>query len=144
MNGYLVDTNVLSEFARPKGPDERVDRWLKTTPEATIFASVLSFAEIRRGIELLPPGKRRTDLEVWQGDLEAAFVGRLLAVTKPIADAWAKLSVQAQRSGRPLSIVDGLIAATAVERGLALVTRNVKDFETLGVLVLNPWEAERL
>jgi predicted nucleic acid-binding protein len=137
--GFLLDTNVLSEFARAQAADERVDRWLKATPEETLFASVLTFAEIRRGIELLPAGKRRDQLTEWQGDLETSFAGRLLLVTKDICDRWAILSAQAQRRGAPLAVVDGLIAATALVHDLTVVTRNTKDFAGLGVALFNPW-----
>ena len=82
MTGFLLDTNV--------------DRWLKTTAEESLLASVLTFAEIRRGIELLPVGKRRTQLEQWQDDWVALFEMRLLAVTKAIADRWAIISARAQ------------------------------------------------
>ena len=69
MTGFLLDTNVLSEFSRRGTPDEHVDRWLKSALDEALFASVLTFGEIRRGIELLPFGKRRTQLEHWQDDL---------------------------------------------------------------------------
>ena len=141
MAGSLLDTNVLSEFARAQAADQRVDRWLKATPDETLFASVLTFAEIRRGIELLPTGKRRTQLEEWQDDLQVSFADRLLPVTKAIGDRWAVLSAQAQRRGTPLAIMDGFIAATALEHDLTVATRNVKDFAGLGVTVFNPWEA---
>lgn len=97
MAGFLLDTNVLSEFARARGADERVDRWLMSTPEETLFASILTFAEIRRGIELLPASRRRDQLEEWQNDLETSFAGGLFPVTKEIGDKWAILSTQAQR-----------------------------------------------
>jgi predicted nucleic acid-binding protein len=87
VTGFLLDTNVLSEFARTGEPDQHVDRWLKTTAEESLFASVLTFAEIRRGIELLPVGKRRTHLEQWQEDLVASFEMRLLASTKSLPTA---------------------------------------------------------
>ena len=73
MAGFLLDTNVLSEFVRAHAADERVDRWLKATSEETLFASVLTFAEIRRGIELLPVARRRDQLGEWQNDLETSF-----------------------------------------------------------------------
>lgn len=139
MPGFLLDINVLSEFARAQPADERVDRWLKVTPEETLFASVLTFAEIRRGIELLPTGKRRDQLTEWQSDLETSFAGRLLPVTKDVGDRWAILSAQAQRRGAPLAVVDGLIAATALVHDLTVVTRNTKDFAGLGVAFFNPW-----
>jgi predicted nucleic acid-binding protein len=126
--GFLLDTNVLSEFARAQPADEQVDGWLKATPEETLFASVLTFAEIRRGIELLPVGKRRDQLEEWERDLETSFAGRLLPVTKDVGDRWTVLSAQAQRRGTPLGVVDGLIAATGLVHNLTVVTRNAKDF----------------
>jgi len=122
-------------------PHQHVDRWLKATPEESLFASVLTYAEIRRGIELLPSGKRRAQLEQWLEDVLVSFEARLLPVTKAIVDRWAVLSAQAQRKATPLPIIDGLIAATALEHDLTLVTRNVKDFARLGVTILNPWEA---
>ena len=141
MTGFLVDTNVLSEFARTGEPDQHVNRWLKNTVEESLFASVLTLAEIRRGIELLPPGKRRTQLERWQDDLVASFELRLLPVTKAIADRWAVLAAQTQRKGMTLANIDGLIAATALEHDLTLVTRNVNDFAGLEVPLFNPWES---
>jgi predicted nucleic acid-binding protein len=141
VTGFLLDTNVLSEFARTGEPDQHVDRWLKTTAEESVFASVLTFAEIRRGIELLPPGKRRTQLEQWQDDLVASFEMRLFPVTKAIADRWAVLAAQAQRKGITLANIDGLIAATALEHDLTLVTRNVTDFAGVEVQLFNPWDS---
>jgi toxin FitB len=110
VTSFLLDTNVLSEFSRTGEPDQHVDRWLKTTAEESLYASVLTFAEIRRGIELLRSGKRCTQLEQWQEEVVASFEARLLPVTKAIADRWALLSAQAQRSGAPLANIDGLIA----------------------------------
>jgi len=115
VTGFLLDTNVLSEFARSVNPHPRVDLWLQTTPEESLFPSVLTFAEIRRGIELFPPGKRRAQLEQWQEDLITSFETRLLPVTKPIANRWAVLSAATQRKGITLANIDGLIAATALE-----------------------------
>jgi predicted nucleic acid-binding protein len=138
VTSFLLDTNVLSEFSRRGEPDQHVDRWLKTMAEESLYASVLTFAEIRRGIELLPSGKRRTELEQWQEEVVASFETRLLPVTKAIADRWAVLSAQAQRRGTPLANIDGLIAATALEYDLTLATRNVKDFAGVGVMLFNP------
>ena len=99
----------------------------------------MTFAEIRRGIELLPSGKRRSDLEQWlERELVESFENRLLPVTKAIADRRAVLSAQAQRRGKSLLIPDGLIAAAAIEHRLVIVTRNVK--ESLGIEIFNPWE----
>lgn len=141
MTDSLLDTNVLSEFSHTGAPDHRVDQWLDSQPEESLFASVLTFAEILRGIELLPASKRRTQLEEWLTDLQTSFATRLLPVTKAIADRWAVLSAQAQLRGTPLANIDGLIAATALEHDLTLVTRNVKHFSGLSVKLFNPWEA---
>ena len=116
MTCFLLDTNVLSEFSRSGKPDPNVDRFVKATAEKSLFASVLTFAEIRRGIELLPAGKRRTQLEQWHEELELSVEARLLPVTKSIADRSAVLSAKAQRSGISLANIDGLIAATAIEK----------------------------
>ena len=139
MTGFLLDTNVLSEFSRIGEPNEQVDRWLKSTPEASLFASVLTFAEIRRGIELLPNGKRRTQLQQWREELLTSFETRLVPVTRTIGNRWAVLAAEAQRRGTPLANIDGLIAATALEHDLTLVTRNVKDFAGLNVRIYDPW-----
>ena len=141
MTGFLLDTNVLSEFARTGEADRNVDRWLKTAKEESLFASVLTFGEIRRGIELLPAGKRRTQLEQWQDDLVVSFEMRLFPVTRAIADRWAVISAQTQRKGITVANIDGLIAATALEHDMTLVTRNVKDFSGVEVPLFNPWEA---
>jgi predicted nucleic acid-binding protein len=141
VDGFLLDTNVLSEFARVRPPDSRVDLWLKARPDDLLYASVLTFAEIRRGIELLPTGKRRSQLEEWLDDLDTSFSERLLPVTKAVGDRWAVLSAQAKRRGTTVALFDGIIAATALEHDLTIATRNVRDFSDLGVRLVNPWDA---
>ena len=142
MNGFLLDTNVLSEFKRRGEPDPHVREWLRATDPDLLWASVLSFGEIRKGIERLAVGKRRTDLEHWfEHDLDQWFEERLLPVTKAVAERWGVLSARALDYGTPLPNVDGLIAATALEHDLILVTRNVKDFVGLEVTIVDPWGA---
>ena len=115
--------------------------WLKATDPDQLWASVFSFGEIRRGIERLAPGRRRAELTGWlDRDLEEWFEQRLLPVTKEIADRWGILSARALDKGNPLPNIDGVIAATALEHDLTLVTRNGTDFAGLGVTLLNPWE----
>ena len=102
----------------------------------------MSIGELRRGFVILPKGKRRTKLELWfEKDLMLRFRGRILPVTYSIADLWGKLHGERQLRGTPLNMADGMIAATALEHNLTVVTRNVKDFAGLGVAVLNPWDA---
>lgn len=142
MSGFLVDTNVLSEFNRRGDPNPLVKQWLEAADAASLYASVLTLAEIRFGVELLPPGKRRTQLEEWlDRDLPAWFGDRVLAVDRSIADRWGVLRAQAQMKGRPLAVVDGLLAATALQHDLTVVSRNVSDFSAVGLTVVNPWEA---
>ncbi len=141
MSAFLIDTNVLSEFSRKGEPDPRVKIWLKAAAPGSLYASVLTLAEIHRGIEILPASKRRAQLEQWlEGELLESFGPNLLPVTRAIGDRWAVLSARAQRRGAPLAVIDGLIAATALEHDLILVTRNVRDFLDLGVSIFNPWE----
>ncbi len=143
MNGFLIDTNVLSEYNRPGGPNAGVRRWLETTDRALQHVSVITLAEIQKGIELLAVGKRRTELERWlKQDLESWFAGRILLVDRRVGDRWALLMAQGVRTGRPLPAVDSLIAATALAHDLAIVTRNTRDFEGVDTETVNPWEPE--
>ena len=143
MRGFLIDTNVLSEFSRRVAPDWRVKSWLGAASAGSLYVSVLTLAEIRRGIELLPQGKRRDELESWfETDLLEPFDdANILPVTRAVGDRWAALSARAQQKGIQPAVIDGLLAATALEHDLTLVTRNVKDFEHLEVLLFNPWES---
>src|SRR5690348_13298477 len=141
MSGFLLDTNVLSEFNRRDDPNPNVKQWLETTAPDALYVSVLTLAEIRFGIELLSASRRRTHLEEWlDRDLPAWFGSRILAVNRPIADRWGVLRAQAQRKGRPLSVIDGLLAATAVQHNLTMASRNVSDFAALGLALVNPWQ----
>jgi len=140
VNGYLLDTNVPSEFSRER-PEARVVQWLKKQPMATLFISAVTIGEIRRGLIVLPQGRRRTELEAWfHAELLTWFRNRILPVTHVVADRWGVLDGQCQLRGTPLNTADGMIAATAFEHGLTVVTRNVKDFADLGVSIFNPWE----
>jgi predicted nucleic acid-binding protein len=140
MNGFLIDTNILSEYNRPGVPNAGVKRWLETTARELQHVSVITLAEIQKGIELLDEGKRRSQLEQWlTQDLEAWFTGRVLPVDRQVSRRWAALVAQGMRRGRPLPTIDSLIAATAIAHGLTIVTRNVRDFESTGAATLNPW-----
>jgi len=142
MSGFLIDTNVLSEYNRPGGPDTGVKRWLENTDRQTQHVSVITLAEIQKGIELLAEGKRRVRLEEWlTQDLEAWFSGRVLPVDRQVAARWASLVAQGVRAGRPMPTVDSLIAATGLAYDLTIVTRNTKDFEGIGAATINPWNS---
>ena len=141
LTGFLLDTNVLSEFKRRVSPDRNVTRWLQVTHPDLLWVSVLSFGEIRKGIERLAPGQRRNQLQDWlDHDLDQWFYERVLPITRPIAERWGSLSARALDRGRPLSNIDGLIAATAIQYDLRLATRNVSEFSDLELPLVNPWD----
>ena len=143
MSGFLLDTNVLSEFNRRGEPDPLVYQWLEAADPESLYVSVLTFGEIRLGVELLPPSKRRSKLEQWlEQDLPEWFEGRILPIDQSIADRWGSIRAQAQMKGRPLSVIDALLAATALRHNLILVSRNVSDFSVVGLAIINPWEAQ--
>ena len=139
MSGFLVDTNCISELIRAN-PDPVVLAWMQAAREDLLFLSVLTLGEIRKGVAGLPQGKRRAQLEAWlELDLRARFAGRILTIDSQIADRWGLLTAEAKRKGRPLSVIDGLLAATALHHNLTIVSRNVNDFTPSHVSVLNPW-----
>jgi predicted nucleic acid-binding protein len=138
--GFLLDTNIPSELTRPS-PDDRVKAWVDAQDQSSLHMSVISVGELRKGISLLAPGKRRTQLELWfENFLLPLFGTRILPVAREVADCWGVLSAERQLQGVPLNTADGLIAATVIQSRLTLVTRNVKDFAGVGAAVLNPWE----
>jgi predicted nucleic acid-binding protein len=139
MSGFLLDTNVPSEMINSR-PDPRVSTWVLAQDETTLYLSSITIGEVRKGLITMPAGKRRTQLEEWMAnDMIPLFIDRILPVTQAIADRWGMLSGHRQLAGRRLAMADGLIAATALEHGLTIVTRNVRDFENLGVTIFNPW-----
>jgi predicted nucleic acid-binding protein len=139
MSGFLIDTNVLSEYNRLGGPDAGVKRWLETTDRQSQHVSIITLAEIQKGIELLAPGKRRAQLEQRLArDLEEWFGGPF-SLDRQVAMRWASLIAQGTRTGRTLPTIDSLIGATALANDLTIVTRNTKDFEGIGAMTINPW-----
>jgi predicted nucleic acid-binding protein len=136
---WLLDTCVLSEHARAS-PNAHVVSWLAAADEAALALSVLTIAELRRGAVALPPSRRRHTLESWIDEaLPARFLNRVFPVDKAVADVWAERQARLDRQGRPLPVIDGLIAATAVVHGYGVATRNERDFTAFGVQIVNPW-----
>jgi predicted nucleic acid-binding protein len=136
---YLLDTNCISEPARDK-PEPRVLSWLDAVEESQLYLSVLTLGEIRKGASALPVSRRRTHLEVWlERQIKVRFAGRILPINEDIAERWGWLAAEAKIRGRSLPVIDGLLAATALHHNLVLVSRNVADFLTTSVPILNPW-----
>jgi predicted nucleic acid-binding protein len=141
VNGWLLDTNVVSEAARAK-PDLRVEKWIGSQPEHTLFLSILTIAEYQKGIQHLSPGdRRRPRLQQAVIALEARFSGRILSVSDQIALRWGSISGEVKRlTGHPPPVIDTLLASTAIEHKLYLATRNVADVAGSGAAVFNPWK----
>lgn len=138
MSGFLLDTNVISELVRPR-PEPKVIAWVAATDENLLYLSVLTLGEIRKGVASLKEASRRVTLEAWlDSDLAIRFKGRTLGVDEAVADRWGRLAAQAGAK-TALPVIDGLLAATALQHNLTLVTRNTKDFAGTNVPVFNPW-----
>ncbi len=136
---FLLDTNVVSEWTKQR-PDAGVVAWLAEADEDRVFLSVVTLAELRRGIEILPAGARRDRLDAWLSeDLPLRFEARVLPVDAGTANVWGKVMARGQAAGRPVGAMDAFVAATAEQHDLTLVTRNVADFEALNVRLINPW-----
>jgi len=140
VSGFLLDTIIVSELVKPK-PEANVTEWVQNIDESLLYLSVLTLGEIRRGIAALPQSRRRATLEAWlDKDLRARFEGRILVIDQEVADRWGLLTSAARNSGMVLPVIDGLLAATALEHNLTLVTRDTGQIPSMGVAVFNPWE----
>jgi hypothetical protein len=137
----LLDTNVLSELVKPQSERRLLD-WINSLDEEQTFISVVTVAEIRSGIASLSPSRRRDALDAWlRFELTERYRDRILSITFEIANQWGEFASRAKQSGRPISVMDGFLAATAQVRGLVVATRNTRDFTPLGIACFNPWQA---
>lgn len=135
----LFDTNVVSEWTKPE-PDPAFVRWIGSIDSATAYVSVITLAELQRGIERLPPGRRRERLFAWlTTEFIGVFADRIVGIDQAIAATWARLMARCDAAGRPMGSMDGFLAATAVELNMTLATRNVSDFSAAGIALFNPW-----
>lgn len=135
----LLDTCVLTELRRTDG-HPGVKSAVADIPDTSLYLSVLTAGEIAKGIALLAAGPKRRLLQAWLTGLENLFADRILAVDAETARLWGELSARAQKSGKIIPAVDGLLAATALRHGLHVMTRNTRHFQASGAHVLDPWQ----
>ena len=136
----ILDTNVLSALMSVP-PVAAVIQWMDEQAADRLFITAITVAEVRYGLGIMPEGRRRTDL-ITQADamFRQDFRGRILTFDERAANAFGTLSSHRRALGRPISISDGYIAAIATVHAMPIVTRNVKDFEELGLQLINPFE----
>ncbi|MBL4760806.1 MAG: type II toxin-antitoxin system VapC family toxin [Mariprofundaceae bacterium] len=133
---YLLDTNVLSELVHPK-PDAAVLAWFADVPDESLYISVLTIGEIRKGVEGIADGKRKEKLRIWlEHELPEWFGERVLAIDADVSERWGRLQANAQR---PIPAIDSLLAATALHHELRMVSKNHKDFDYAELEIINPW-----
>ena len=129
----------ISELVKPK-PEAKVVIWIDSVDENLLYLSVLTLSEIRKGIASLRDASRRVTPEAWlDSDLILRFAERILPIDHAVADRWGRIAAAAAAAKSPLPVIDGLLAATALDQNLTLVTRNTKDIAVTGVPVFNPW-----
>jgi toxin FitB len=134
----LLDTCVLSELHHPRC-HPAVRRAVEALGEEDIFLSVITIGEIQKGISLLRDSSRKRELIAWVGAIEGNYSERLLPIGLKTCRLWGEITAAAQKTGQVVHATAGLIAATALQHGLRVMTRNTADFEPTGVVVLNPW-----
>jgi hypothetical protein len=135
----VLDTNAFSEAFRP-APDPRATATLRTWPLTEVFLTAVTVAEVRVGIARMPAGRRQLTLfDATEGILADSFVGRVLPFDLNSAAYYADLVADRFAAGRPISVADGQIAAICRQHGATLVTRNVRDFEGMGLDLIDPW-----
>jgi toxin FitB len=130
---YLLDTDVVSQYTKLP-PDPRVDAWVQRTDDSDLYICGITYAELWYGVNLLPLGKRRTELENWiEGDLYMQFFNRVVGFSLDAARRYGNLMARAKKRGHNPNAMDCLIAAIALANGMVVATLNHTDFEKLGV-----------
>jgi len=137
---YLIDTCVLSECIK-RIPNSLVAQWFRDQDPTQLYLSSLTIAEIKKGLYKIQTTQpdRFDKLENWLFSVEEKFNRRILPITENILDKWAEISANAELNGGKLAVMDSLIAATAYEHKLILVTRNVDDFKRTPIEIINPY-----
>lgn len=135
----LLDTCTLAELRKPDG-NSAVKAAVNEIPDADLFLSVLTVGEIAKGIALLATGKKKRALGSWLVGLESQFGDRILAIDAETARIWGEMTARAQKKGIVIPSTDGLLAASALQHGLHVLTRNTRHFEASGALIIDPWQ----
>ena len=135
---FLVDTNVFSELAKPK-PGPQVAAWLREN-EPNLYVSTITIGELRRGVERLPDGVRKSKLRHWLISICECMKGRVLGFNTSTAHGWGQMKAQWDSAGVVVPTLDSQIAAIAKKHGLTVVTRNTSDYSRTGVKVMNPFD----
>lgn len=141
---YLLDTCVISKLRKiTKYPDPSLQDWIKKHQESQFFLSILTIGEIQQGITKLDKSKQKRILEEWlKGELIPRFQDRILTIDFKVASKWGELSGFYSKKGKPLPVIDSLIASTAIVHDLIVVTENIKDFSRIEQMKLfSPWES---
>jgi len=136
---YLLDTCVLSELVKAES-SKSVRDWIGSKQASQLFISSVTWAELHRGVAKLSASKRRNELTEWLADLDVQFGERKLAFDAKTAEHWALIVSALELQGKSMPVIDSLICATAQHYGLALVTRNTKDFVHAQVCLIDPWQ----
>ena len=139
---YLLDTCVISELVKPS-PNKRVIAWLANTPNESLFLSVITVGEIRKGLTKLPESKKKTSLTNWINTLIEDYQQRIYSIDLAVAENWGSIQGKAEKDGAPMASIDSLIAAIAYTFNLILVTRNESDFIAANLTILNPWSTNQ-
>ena len=136
---FILDTNVVSELMRPV-PEPSLISWIADRAVSSMFLTSVCEAELRFGLAVMPSGRRRDNLaESLERMLLAGFADRVLPFDSDAARAYAEIASARRAVGHPISQFDGQIAAIALTHGMVLATRNVRDFRSIGLVLVNPW-----
>ena len=136
---YILDTDVVSELMRP-APEPAIASWVADRAASSLYLTAIGEAELRFGLAVMPPGQRRDGLVAGlERMLRTGFANRILPFDSAAARACAEIATARRATGRPISQSDGQIAAIARARGMAVTTRNVRDFEDTGIDLVDPW-----
>ena len=137
---YLLDTRLLAELVRAK-PEEWVVNWFDILDEDEVCLSLLTIGEIIKGIEQFEdPGQKQRMYDWLNNDLLIRFYGRIVPLDMEVIEAWGKITAKMEASGKTISTVDGLTAATVLAKDLVLITRDVNIFTETGIQVSDPWQ----